>query len=605
MGCGGDDEADPQAEEAPDEQSSEGQTAQQAEQEAEQADDDEQAVGQPAPALAQRGGIIRLFAPTDRHDRWDPHRSRFRFTQSFHALIYNRLLRPSSVSNGVLEGDLCSLPETPDEQSYLFEVIDGARFWDRAPTDGRAFTGEDIRFNIERQQQGLDFDGNPDPLFYRQADYRRTASLEVTGERTIRLETDGPDAAYLGSVHAGPFAWMTSPEAAERFGASWRSAINDQALNSGTGPYWPQAFAPGGELVLRRSENWWGAGGFADGFVFVGGGPGNIFGLYSSAAIDRADFPLPNDTVKNLRDANPDDSTFELALDAPVQLLTTLSDDPESPFGDPRLLRALGIAIDRFALIERLYDGDGRPSGPLPWFLSGWALPEQQLLATSGYRPDKEDDLAEVRDLIAAAGGVETLGEIDLVVADLFEGFFPGVGSAVAAELSERTGLTVNARPLAYLDALAGVESGEVNLLLAWGEPPQTADPTDTWRRRLRSDGAENWGNLADLELDALIDEMQKTLDFSARQGLARRVQERLLDGTTWIQNVANGIQLGIAKPYLSLDPRALEFAWSNHHLATSWIDSEAEDYPADRALPALPEEPEPEEAQAEQSDGE
>ena len=62
--------------------------------------------------------------------------------------------------------------------------------------------------------------------------------------------------------------------------------------------------------------------------------------------------------------------------------------------------------------------------------------------------------------------------------------------------------------------------------------------------------------------------------------------------------NLVNGTQLGIAQPWLNFDPRALEFGWSSHRLADSWINTANTDYPAERVLPDPPE-TEAEQAQA------
>ena len=79
---------------------------------------------------------------------------------------------------------------------------------------------------------------------------------------------------------------------------------------------------------------------------------------------------------------------------------------------------------------------------------------------------------------------------------------------------------------------------------------------------------------------------MAATFDREARQRLAHRVQDLLLTTGFWVQNVVNGVQLGLAKPYFHHDPRALDFAWAGHHLANTWIDTNNEIYPSDRKLP-------------------
>ena len=172
VGCSDDEEPAPQ--EAQQQQTAQEQDAppepQQAQQQSSeqqtQAQQVDQQTAQPQPPSGPvSGGIIRAWLPVERHDRWDPHRSRYRYTQAMHSLMYSRLVRPASVSTGELEADLCALPEMPDETTYVFTVEPGASFWNLEPTSGRAVSAEDIRWNIVRQQAAVDANGLPDPFF--------------------------------------------------------------------------------------------------------------------------------------------------------------------------------------------------------------------------------------------------------------------------------------------------------------------------------------------------------------------------------------------------------------------------------------------------------
>ena len=57
------------------------------------------------------------------------------------------------------------------------------------------------------------------------------------------------------------------------------------------------------------------------------------------------------------------------------------------PFSDDRVREALDIAIDRDDYIAKLYFGEGKYNGPVPWPLEYWALPQDELRSTLAYRP--------------------------------------------------------------------------------------------------------------------------------------------------------------------------------------------------------------------------
>lgn len=528
------------------------------------------------------GGTMRLYLPIERWDSWDPHRSRFRYAQTAHSLVYSRLVQPADPYSGELAGDLCGLPETPDATTYVFTLDASARWWDRAPTEGRAVEVEDIRLNIERQQQGVDAEGQPDPHFFRSGEWNRAVFADE-GEGSFRLTTDGADAPFLGSVAGSPFAWMISREAIE--GADgWLANPYDAALVSGSGPYAPTAFDPGGELRLARSGNWWGEAVWPEEIVFSGGPTDEIVGAFFSAEVDWAGFPLTNEVVEGIRERAPEHRPLESPLDAPVQLLAPAASDAAAALGDPRVVRAIAIAVDRERLIGRLYGGRGRASGPLPWYLEGWALGEEQLAGYAGYRRAHEEDAAEASQLIAAAGGAEQVGAAPFVAADLFEGFFPGAGAFVRDQVEAETGLGLELEFRPFAEALGALEGGERFVFLGWGATPRGPDPTDWWLGALHSAGAENWGGAGDAELDGLIEQMQGTFDMDARRDLCQQAQMRLLSGESpgWVFNLANGVQLGAGQSWLHLDERALSYAWWGRYLGASWLDRGAESgYPA------------------------
>ena len=596
VGCSDDEE--PQQQELPQQQTDQQQdeppeVEPQSTQQAQPQQDAEQTAQPEPPSGPTRGGIMRIWLPVERHDRWDPHRSRYRYTQGTLSLMYNRLIRPASVATGELEADLCALPEMPDDTTYVFTLDQGAVYWDIEPTNGRAVIANDIAWNISRQQEALDAAGLPDPHFFRRDAYQRTASIQATSDDSITLTTAEPDAAYLGSVHASPFAWITSPEAADLYGDGWRDDPSDIMRSSGTGPYTPRLYN-GFEITLARSDNWWRTdSAYADGITFTSGDANNIVSLYDAAAFDRADFPLTNEAVEALREQNPEHGAFDLPLDAAVELLAPLGPDPLTPIGDPRVIRAVALAVDRAALLDRLYGEHGRLTGPLPWHLDGWSLSESALNGFPGYRNDRDADREEASRLISAAGATASSAPLPLVVADLFEGFFAGSGEAVRSMIAEASGLEVELEHRPFAEAIDQLRNGERFLFLSWGAVPQQADPTDDWRRTLHSAGAGNWSAGVDSELDALIERMGTTFDLAARQDIGRQVQEMLLagDAVQWRVPLINGIQLGIHQPWLHPDPCLFDYAWSTDRLSTSWLDTSLDAYPTTRELPPLEDE--------------
>lgn len=600
VGCGGEDEPAQQAvaEEMPQEQAQVQAQVEAAEQQAQQAvAEDAQAEAQveaepELPTGPVPGGIARLWLGLERIDAWDPHRARNRQTQAVMSLMYNRLLRPAAADGDELEADLCALPEMPDEQTYIFTITPLARFWNRAPTEGRALTADDVRFNVERQQAALDSEGAADASFVRQADYLDTASVEATDARTVRMTSFGPDVQLL-QAHSGPWAWITSPEAAAEYGDEWGTDPTDIQRSSGTGPYVPRAFNPAEQLALARSGNWWGSGdrAYPAGFIFTGQAQDAIVAAYNTGELDWLGFPAPNEYIRNTEENEPDHVVLSAPLDYGVQLL--------APLADGRIARAASLALDRPALAERWYGEEGTVEGIVPSHLEQWALPQDRLAEFPGYRGERAADLAEAARLLEEAGGADAVAGTPLVVGDLFESALPGSGAAVASMLEE-AGIHVRPQYRSIAQAFRDMAAGEKFLYLGFGRPLQRPDPTWEWGETLHSLALENWSvpkpSPGNGDLDETLDRMRATLDLDARRELAAEVQERLLSGDArqWVVPIASGKRLSIRKPYLNLHEDANAFAWSHHRLAQSWLDASDETYPADRVLPDPPPPPEP-----------
>ena len=145
-------------------------------------------------------------------DGFDAHRANLAHPFQVFNDSQGRLIEVYDNQGPIYGADISSLPEIPDAETYIFRFDQGARFWDRYPTEGgRLFTAADAAVNINRQIAAVDADGAPDARFARAALYQTTASVEVTDEPTLTLKTDGPDATYLETVHTG-YSFMTSPE---------------------------------------------------------------------------------------------------------------------------------------------------------------------------------------------------------------------------------------------------------------------------------------------------------------------------------------------------------------------------------------------------------
>ena len=299
-----------QQQQAMQQQQGEQQAEQQAAAASQEEDQDQQQAAQQAQAAGvdRYGGTLRFSTPAATHDFFDPHRGVFGPTQYWMGFYMNYMIRWASKEGGVMEEDITSLPELPDAETYIFNVDQGAHYWDQYPTEGgRDVTASDIQLNFERQIEALDAEGNPDARFRGQDAFKKTASMEVPDDGTFIARTDGPDATYLGGTILRPFSWITSPEGIQEFGTRWRDETANVSLSSGTGPYIPQTYDPDIGIYLERNPNYWknAADGsqlpFMDAVEFVNLTDATaVDAAYRGKGIDIGGFPLSAVQVEEL-----------------------------------------------------------------------------------------------------------------------------------------------------------------------------------------------------------------------------------------------------------------------------------------------------------------
>ena len=622
VGCGDDDDqaqpaavtADQQQQQQQDQpaaqqqadQQQQQQTTQQADQQADQADQQaapadqdeqqQQVVQQVAPER-QYGGNYSIVIPPN-WDGFDPHRANL--ATPFH--IFNdsmgRLVQIYDNQGPVYTADIASLPEIPDDETYVFSFDQGAHFWDRYPTEGgRAFTSGDAAANINRQIAAVDADGNPDGRFWRAALYQTTAAVQTPDEQTLVCKTDGPDATYLATVHMG-YSFMTSTEAIELWDQQWVDEQTNVDLVSGVGPYIPTVFEPELRIHLERNPNYWRTLGgqqlpFLDSITWqLLQDITAIEAAYRGGQIDETSLPLP--TVEGIAEDFPDHTRFERAVVLPLAMRFNYNAQwDENPWRDRRVPYAFHLAMDRDAIIDFVYFGAGKPSTiqHINWY-HGWATPEDEMRQLPGYRPTKGDDIAMARSLLEAAG--MDGAHFPLILADIFEGLYPGSAEYYRNQFEEALGITIDVQLAPYDEITQRLTEGKFPGHLPIWVGAGTGDPTGEWASRRVFGGSGNLEQYNFPPVEDIIKEMVVTLDADKRREMALECvsiflgeDERYgIEGLDSFSVMGNGIDTSIHWPYVNL-PDIAKNVWERegwHWRKEIWYDTSHPNYPGNRA---------------------
>ena len=579
---------------------SQAQQAEQQEQTADAAAEQQQA----AVSNIVRGGDLTFSTPAATHDYFDPHRGVFGPTQFWMGFYMNYLIRWRNKEQGIMEPDIASLPETPDGETYIFSIDQGARFWDQYPTEGgRLVTAEDIRVNYQRQIDAVDATGSDDGTFLGASAFRQTSIMDVPDETTWVARTDGPDATWMG-VPLRPFSWITSPEAISEFGDRWRDEAGNLELSSGTGMFIPQSYDPDIGIDMTRNENYWKMG--ADGqplpyydTVTLSNitDPTAVEAAYRSKEIFNGRFPLSTLQAEGILNDFPEHGRGTVAFGFTIVTLVNYNadwpgeDGLGNPWVDRRFAQAMHVAVDPYLMIDTVYLGSGKPSGlhDTPWYNTYWAISEEELLQTPGFRPDRDLDIAEARALFDASGYDVDRG-LTMIAPDIWEGTYPGVLETEVAMYREALGLEVSFDVQPYTVILQRFVDGTYpGSGPQWANPPADLDPTSPYNDFFTPEGTVNTLSYEYEPMADIARTMRVTLDREERREMAHNAQRILLgthpdhglDGITTLPGVMNGISPVLWWPFLHHDDDTLQFAHSSHRYDDTWIDVNHPDYPA------------------------
>jgi ABC-type transport system substrate-binding protein len=324
-----------------------------------------------------------------------------------------------------------------------------------------------------------------------------------------------------------------------------------------------------------------------------------IEAAYRAKQIDVSGFPLSKLQVQGIQSDFADHIQNQVAFGFTIQTgWFNFSDWPGSdglgnPYLDRRFAMAVQMATDRFQMIDTVYLGDGRPSvnGFTPWFDTAWGPSEEELLTWAGWRPDRDQDIAELRGLIEASG-YDTGRGLELIIPDLWEGTYPSITETTQAMFSNAMGFDVTFDVQPYTVVLQRLEDGTYpGSGPQWGNPPSNLDPSNGWSNGLLPGGSSNFPswNYDFQPVTDLVTAMLTELDVDARKDMATQVTRILVGqdpehGLEGIQNfwgVMNGIQRTIAWPYVHTGEDVFQFAHASHRHDDTWLDTNHPEFPA------------------------
>lgn len=470
-------------------------------------------------APPQRGGkVVSMYNGEPPH--LDPTQTTSITTQAAITPVYNRLVR-SAYFNEVDDfdpwtfyptGDLAESWEiTPDGLEYIFKLRPGVKWQNLPPVNGRAFTAEDVVFSLSRFQSGgvlasafsaLDSISAPDP-------------------QTVRIRLKRPTPDFLVSPLSRNQCVILPRELADADGDFKKRAI-------GTGPFILSQYEKGVKVAFKRNPDYWrkdSAGQqlpYLDEYEFLTGDLNAQQTGFLSGQVDLTYHGLlGQDEVDGILRTRPDAIVYHWLEDVNTYDMAMQLKNP--PFNDPRVRRAISMAVNWDAVNEIVLRGQGDNTLMfMPW---SFVLDEKPSREDLG--PWLQYNPTEAKQLLQGAGYGDGL-KISFEYYP-YQSYFTRKYELIQQQLRE-VGIDLELKQLEYTtysekwtkrnytSMIQGFISNSVISMDGWTyDALHSASPANLW-------------NASDPEMDRLVERQRSELDPEARRALWKQIWDRELD---------------------------------------------------------------------------
>lgn len=388
----------------------------------------------------------------------------------------------------------------------LWEVVlkDGVIFHDGTP-----LTAEAVRFSFDRVI-------DPESPVYNEriASLIGIESVEVVDDRTVRIATTEPNAAFLNDLVDPGLAILSPATTADRF--------------YGTGPFVLDRVVPGESIDAVRFDGYWGGAAALDRIrLLTIPDPATVMLALESGDIDVA-ANFPDTDIARVRDR--DDLTVQAMPTGRVMFFFLQVNS--GPLADLRVRQAINLLMPREEIVDTVLNGLGGAVGvgifqptapwanaallPVPYDPEG-AL---RLLAEAGIADSDGDGLldrdgAPFRLVVRSYHGRPSMQpSAELFLARLRE-------HGIESELQVLRDWTV---------AVDDFREGRADMLMFSSNAAPTGNPAYFPNFTFRSGALENFGAWSNAEFDALVAEGMRSFDAGDRKRIFDRIQQIVYD---------------------------------------------------------------------------
>jgi peptide/nickel transport system substrate-binding protein len=422
----------------------------------------------------------------------DPAKTTAASSQDLQAVVYDRLVVFDD--NNKPQPELAEKWENPDETTFVFHLRPNAAFQDGAP-----LTSADVKASFDRII-------DPATASPWASQFAPVASIEATDPQTVTFKLKqayGPFLATLSAVYSS-----IVPKAALDKGTDLQSTM------IGTNAFGLKEYKKDVETILDAFPRYWQEG------------------LPKLATLDYKILPDEPSRLSAIRAGDialttlADPANVDTAKSADgVKVIDQETTDyylmglncKQAPFDNVKVRQAMSYAIDRQAIVEAVFFGQGKVTGPIVPTLGDWAVPVDQL---DSYKPDPD----KAKSLLSEAG-VSNLS-FKILVGSLYPEFV-SIALVIQDQLKQ-IGVKVDLDQVEWGTFIDRWKKRDFQAFVSYNGSGN--DPDRALYPALHTGGSVNAFQFSDPKVDSLLDEARNTNDAAERKKLYNEIEPMVVD---------------------------------------------------------------------------
>jgi len=460
-----------------------------------------------ADPAVKRGGTLR-FGVNSAPAHFDVHQSGTVGNIGLQGPMYDTLIRRDPRDGQTIIPDLAQRWEiSPDGKRYTFHLRRGVKFH-----DGADFTAEDVKATYDRivaPPKGVVIPRTP--LF--------SAVSEIVILDPYRIE--------FRLREARPRAFMLGA-----FASGWNIIVRKKSLDDnhgnlrqvenypGTGPFRHVSRKDKEVWIMERNPNYWNKGLPYVDRLEVYNLPPFSPELAGSLLAGRIDYGRILDPV-TWRKAKETPGMSAAGLNQAVIQAVYLN-AKKAPLGDPRVRRAIHLALDRHALIEVVKDVAPMQIGGFVYPFHEMSTPREELYKRLGYQKDTKAAVTEAKRLMAEAGYAGGIKNLNFLVRDIIS--FKYWSVAIQAMLKETLNIDMSLRTVQISQWFDEAAAGNFDVTIS-ATVSTLMDPSDYFTAWYGKDGPQNYSFWTNPAFHDLARQIEREVDDGKRKTMVRQAE--------------------------------------------------------------------------------